>query len=286
MYRNNSTLDDLVQEAILRNICCVANFFEERNRLDEAERAAALQKLTPKHSVQQHKPVKKTHALPSYLSGPLQLYAMDQSRRMIPHMQLGFGMDKSFGGNIGGKVKNDSLNWYGPLGKANAVFGTVASIGEATKASFRLFKGAFYGGRTFTNFSPKWYSSAWRGGSTARIKTFNVSNIGKLAGWTGIGIGVIADIRGVIIWRHHPNDPNAVTPIKASINTGVSLYALAICSPVGLVYFGVDAFYPGGLFGDAEHPGFFMDETTFQHEIDQISNAGPNMIRLIPFGAK
>ena len=47
-----------------------------------------------------------------------------------------------------------------------------------------------------------------------------------------------------------PNDPNAVSPTKFGVDTGMGLYGLTGVGTIPAIgYFGVDAFYPGGVKG-------------------------------------
>jgi LysM repeat protein len=115
---------------------------------------------------------------------------------------------------------------------------------ELSKSTFRLSAGAGKG------FSPKIYSSGWRGGSRANITTYRFAKFGKLLSWGGFGVGVLFDAYGVMTYYKEGADaPNAVTPAKAGVNTSIGLYGIlggfggAVLSPI---YFGLEAFYPGG----------------------------------------
>lgn len=136
-------------------------------------------------------------------------------------------------------------SWYDWGSRANWGLGASgAGMAEMT-SSFRVTNGAANGSR----FSPKYYPSGWSGGSKAKIKTFSVGKIGNALGWATLGIGVIMDGVGVYKYYHSgANNPNAVLPGKAALNTAVGAYGL--WNPaVGVTYFGVDAFYPGGAQG-------------------------------------
>src|SRR5690606_40611520 len=61
------------------------------------------------------------------------------------------------------------------LDGANWLVGTTGTALEYTPGSFRLTNGAYNG----DVFSPKFYASGWKGGSVARIKTYNLAKIGK-----------------------------------------------------------------------------------------------------------
>ena len=137
--------------------------------------------------------------------------------------------------------KPEEINYYAPLGKGNAVFGTAASTIEISTGSVRIFKGG--------SISPKFYGTGWTGGSRAKIKTYGLGTVGKILGRTSLVVGIAGDINGMIIYKSNPNSPNAVSPAKAGLNTGMGLYGLYVNPIGGSLYFGVDAFYPGGWQG-------------------------------------
>ncbi|MFY7665513.1 RHS repeat-associated core domain-containing protein [Flavobacterium sp.] len=165
----------------------------------------------------------------------------------LPEIGLGGGGNGGAGGASGGGgggfvgvssgQGNGSGNWYTFAGRANAVFGTTASALEAGEGSFRL-------ATTSRGFSPKYYGNAWKGNQFAT--TYNISKVGNLFGKLSLGFGVAADIRGMMIHQNNPNSPNAVHPSKAVLNTGMGVYGLWVNPFAGALYFGVDAFYPGG----------------------------------------
>ena len=63
-------------------------------------------------------------------------------------------------------------------------------------------------------------------------------------------------------------------------------------TPVGaipaMLYFGVDAFYPGGWTGDANHPGAIKDTERRQAEFDNIINVNSGIPRqyIFPYGSQ
>jgi hypothetical protein len=68
------------------------------------------------------------------------------------------------------------------LNIANGLSGLAGDIAKESSSSFRLTNGNVKG-----QISPKVYSPAWGGGSTAQIKTYNVSKIGaKLSGTASV----------------------------------------------------------------------------------------------------
>jgi RHS repeat-associated protein len=138
------------------------------------------------------------------------------------------------------------LNWYGPAGKVNWGVVTTAALLENTQGSFRLTNGVKNGSK----LSLWYYSSGWSGGSRARITTYNISRIGKGLGRFGAGAGLIMDGMGVLGYLHNPNSPNAVHPGKAVFNAGMSGLGFTEVGTIpSIIYFGIDAFYPGGANG-------------------------------------
>jgi RHS repeat-associated protein len=132
------------------------------------------------------------------------------------------------------------------------------TITETSRATFRLTNGANAG----NSFSPKLYKPSpvtgrgWGGGSTAGIKTFKVANIAKTASAGLFGVGVIFD--GVGVYKYYnsgANAPGAVHPAKAGLNTSIGLYSLYFNPVVGILYFGTEAFYPGGVKGMVKDQG-------------------------------
>jgi RHS repeat-associated protein len=132
---------------------------------------------------------------------------------------------------------------------------------ESSRSTFRLTNGI----RNGSVFSPKIYSPSlitgrgWGGGSPARITTYKVSNLAKGAGAGLVGIGVGLDAVGVYKYYKGVNDPNAfiqpVHPAKAILNTGVAAYGLWVNPAVGIIYFGTEALYPGGIKGAVKDQG-------------------------------
>jgi hypothetical protein len=146
---------------------------------------------------------------------------------------------------------NASTDWYGPGGKGNWFFGTSATAAGYVEGSFRLTNGAYNGNA----WSPKYYPSAWRGGSRARISTYNIGKIGKTLGKYSFYLGVAMDVYGVKTFYEDPDSPNAVDPKKATLNTVMGYIGLkggAYGAIISTLYFGVDNYYPGGWVGASE----------------------------------
>ncbi len=104
----------------------------------------------------------------------------------------------------------------------------------------------------------EWYRTTsmvnYIAGTTAELmsdlsKSKTVIKITKITGKVTIIIGVVTDALGVITYyQSGPNDPNAVSPTKATINTGVAIYG--IWNPAVAITYGlIETFYPGGSEG-------------------------------------
>ena len=149
------------------------------------------------------------------------------------------------------------------------------TVTETTRATFRLGNGAYNGNR----FSPKLYRSGWGGGSSARISTFKISTVAKVGSYGLAGVGVITDGIGVYKYYTSPNtDPNAffqpVHPAKAGLNTGVAAYSLFVDPAAGILYFGMEAFYPGGA------KGFVNDQSNTYIKLSKECNCDVNAIMI------
>lgn len=143
-------------------------------------------------------------------------------------------------------------NWYDLGSKANAVWGAMTPF---LKSSIGYVKnGAAY---------LKYYASGWKGGSRALIRTVETA---RVAGWAGFAAGEIMDIAAYL-----SSDPEIhISGTKALVNLGFGLlgnlggeYGTAASA----IYFGVDAFYPGGWSGvgkDLSDFGQQIHDTTMQ----------------------
>ena len=175
-------------------------------------------------------------------------------------------------------TQND-FNWYGPGGKMNWFVSSAGTALENATGSFRITNGAYNGGA----FSPKFYQSAWTGGSRARITTYNIGKVGGYVGKASFGAAVVMDGVGVYNFYRNPDSKNKVHPTKAIVNTVIGYYSLKFNPALGIVYFGVDSFYPGGWTGDGTNPGAIID-TSRMIEANQQVIPGFNIYRDIPGG--
>jgi len=166
------------------------------------------------------------------------------------------------------KQSNETTDWYGLAGRANWGGAAVALGAEHTPGSFRL-------GTLESGFSPKYYGNAWMGNQYA--KTFNIGKIGGFVGKASFGLGIAMDVRGMLIYRDNPSSRNAVHPGKAGLNTIMGAYGIWISGPGAALYFGIDAFHPGGW------QGFMKGMGNMNLEMQQ--HYGPDF-RLVPLGPK
>ncbi|MDP4214442.1 MAG: RHS repeat-associated core domain-containing protein, partial [Bacteroidota bacterium] len=103
-------------------------------------------------------------------------------------------------------------------------------------------------------------------------KAARIIQVGKAGGGALFGIGLIFDAKGVYnYYNDGPDKPNSVSPGKAAVNTGFAVYGF--WNPVvGMIYGGVDVFYPGGWNGVADDWSDYTDEHP-EAESQMISNS-------------
>ncbi|BAP32263.1 cell well associated RhsD protein [Chryseobacterium sp. StRB126] len=93
----------------------------------------------------------------------------------------------------------------------------------------------------------------------ASFPTSSLAKWGGIAGKVSVGIGIVLDYRAL--------QKGEISEGKFYFNSGVGLYGLTAVGAVpSILYFGVDAFYPGGWTGNAEHPGAFNDQSRLNQE--------------------
>lgn len=168
----------------------------------------------------------------------------------------------SYGGDNGSAGDHDSggagqggdTPYYDGLNKVNAIAGSSTILG-LTGASVGYLKAG--------SVSLKWYSSGWRGGSRALIKTAQLSKLAETAGRVSVGIGFLADTyefaNGNISGSHY------------ATNTVMGGLALTPIGFVTIPYFVIDAYYPGG-FTAAMH-----DSAPLYNQMNQ-PNAAPSQV--------
>jgi len=152
--------------------------------------------------------------------------------------------DGSIGGMTAHSIKlAGDANWYGPSGQANWLFGATAALGgvKGVLNSERMYgEGVRRGlagnyiltGRNLSQFRTAPMTEA----------TIPISSVGKLAGIAGVasfGIAVVLD------YKAYSN--GQISKEKFILNSTIGVYGLTGVGTVpAILYFGIDAFYPGG----------------------------------------
>ncbi len=79
-------------------------------------------------------------------------------------------------------------------------------------------------------------------------ETLKVRNSSRAFGFGLVGLGILYDFTiGSYMYDKHGDDSVwAVSPDKAKVNTVVTLWSLFFSPAIGTLYFGIEAFYPGG----------------------------------------
>jgi hypothetical protein len=150
----------------------------------------------------------------------------DQLKKYSPLLQAqGFGIADNGGGNGGDALggggaygpdskRENEIEWLETTSKANGIVGLAAT-----------------GFEHLTNKA-------------------NLVKFGKNLGHGTLTLGTGVDAIGVYnFYTKGANDPNAVHPRKLTLNLGVGLWGLMnpATAAGSAVYFGIDAFYPGGF---------------------------------------
>jgi len=125
--------------------------------------------------------------------------------------------------------------------KISLGLGVSAEALKTSSSTFRILNSA-------GSFDAKLYSNGWWGNQW--VSTTKISSVGKLVGGLGFGIGLFSDVIGVYIYYNvGPSHINAVSPGKAGVNTSIGLYGLyggLGGASLSIIYFSLEAFYPGG----------------------------------------
>ena len=166
---------------------------------------------------------------------------------------------------INSNIENNNSGWTSTAGQGNWYFGAIASMLEMSSSYFRTHSDGY-------GFSPWIYSENYP--ASPYFNRYSMSKLGNTLGKVSFGLGVAFDLYGVRKFYTSPNSPNAVHPAKAAVNTGVGAYGVWVNPAGALMYFGIDAFYPGGW------PGAMHNMNETQKANQQI--LGPSW-RLIPF---
>ncbi|MCQ4138772.1 DUF6443 domain-containing protein [Chryseobacterium sp. EO14] len=161
--------------------------------------------------------------------------------------------------NLNSSNSNKSMDWYGPAGKGNWFFGTGATLSGfagIVQSEDMYAQGIRRGlagnyqltGRNLSQFGKMPMTNASR-------PIIGLSKWGARLSRVSFGAGLVMDGIGVFNYRNNPNSPNAVHPAKAGLNTVMGYIGLkggAYGAIISTLYFGVDAFYPGGWVGASE----------------------------------
>ena len=152
--------------------------------------------------------------------------------------------------------------WLPVAGVLNGGIGVLA--GGVENLSGKLSVGS--------NFKP--YSSRW--GGNQYVSTVKAAKVGKILGYGTLGLGTVIDGVGVgYYYLDGKNNLNAVHPAKAGLNLGVGAWSLL--SPAnaigGVMYFGIDSFYPGGFIGAMQY------NATLQWQNQQVLGPSFNLYR-------
>lgn len=172
-----------------------------------------------------------------------------------------------------GKNYPAMANWaFGVVGAERSFRGSFVDVAELYAQGYRRNGKSFSNykleGRNFNLFKNKPMTEA-----TKPINT--LARTGKIIGTAAFVTGLVMDGIGVAIYQSNPSSPYAVHPAKAGLNTGMGALSLELNPLAGVLYFGMDAFYPGGWVGYAN------DYEGLQRENARIN---PGFITA-PFGA-
>jgi RHS repeat-associated protein len=173
---------------------------------------------------------------------------IDQQNAMIAQMQQEgketdikkIANSSGNGATQDGGDEEEESEWYETGGKVNWYFGTGAAILEKGTGITRIGSNAIIyrataAGRVFLG--------------NQYVRTFGVSKIGGALGRVSFFAGLGMDIYGVRNYYRNPKDPNAVHPGKAVLNTVIAAHGAWVNPILATMYFGADAFYPGGIQG-------------------------------------
>ncbi|MBP2619729.1 hypothetical protein J2772_004948 [Chryseobacterium jejuense] len=138
---------------------------------------------------------------------------------------------------------DNTPEWYTFGGRANWGLGGAALSLEKLSGQTRI---------TTTGSSIRLYRPNANGNVFIKnqyTKTMGLGKIGNLLGKASFWGGVAMDARGAFNYYYNPESTNIVHPAKAGLNTTIGAYGTWVNPAAGILYFGVDAFYPGGWEG-------------------------------------
>ncbi|WP_288448291.1 hypothetical protein [uncultured Chryseobacterium sp.] len=166
---------------------------------------------------------------------------------------------------------NTTTDWYGPSGKVNWFIG-------AAGTGIDTFVNRFYIGTARPDAPVNFLGTKFYGNGRTFIKGSHVAGV---IGRFSFGVAVFLD--------YNAYKQGEISGEKFIFNTAMGAYGL---TPVGaipaMLYFGVDAFYPGGWTGNAENPGAIKDTERRQAQFDSIINTNSGMPRqyIFPYGSQ
>ena len=175
-----------------------------------------------------------------------------------------------------GKSRNNSseTNWATPLGQANYLLGVMGTSLDIKGASNQItmynqgFRRGLNGNYQLKGRNLNLFGKAPMTKATTPFS--KVAEVGATIGKASLVVGIASDAVGVAIYSQNPSSQNAIHPAKFGINTAVSIYSVKINPAIGIIYFGVDAFYPGGWIGDGKNAGVIQDQSRMINETRKI----------------
>jgi hypothetical protein len=75
-------------------------------------------------------------------------------------------------------------------------------------------------------------------GAVENLGSGGIARASRILGWASVGVGAVMDLKGMIIYKHNPNAPDAVSPVHAGLNTTMGLVAMW-GGPVGWTVSGI-----------------------------------------------
>ncbi|HTO16288.1 MAG TPA: hypothetical protein VLZ83_10975 [Edaphocola sp.] len=178
----------------------------------------------------------------------------------------GSGMD--YGQQVSGLQSNGGgYSWNdfsGDASKANWSIGLGAIGLQNSSSTYRLYSQGY-------GFSPWVYSKNYP--ASPYFNRYSLSKVG-----TGLGRGLVGAAIAVDYVSYRRGE---ISGGKFGFNTGMGLYGLTGVGTIpSVLYFGVDAFYPGGWFGNESGPGALPVLDRIQRANQEI--LGPNW-RILPY---
>ncbi|THV62929.1 hypothetical protein EK417_03445 [Chryseobacterium candidae] len=138
---------------------------------------------------------------------------------------------------------DNTPEWYSTGGRGNWGLGVIGTAVEKLSGETRVTSV----GSTIKLYRPNANGNVFI--KNAYTKTIGLKGVGEMVGKGSFWLGVAMDARGVFNYYYNPESTNKVHPAKAGLNTAIGAYGTWINPAAGILYFGVDAFYPGGWEG-------------------------------------